>query len=79
MNRLAHAHAAEAQTSLREGHTPYETYLLLVQASPGGDDKRTGVMNGPCVNDVDGAAKAGGKHRSRHARIEGETGKRTEN
>ena len=58
---------------------PYETYLLLVQASPDGDDKRTGVMNEPCVKDVHGAAKVGGQHGSCHARIGGESGKRTKN
>jgi hypothetical protein len=79
MNKLTNAHVAEALTSLKEGRTPYETYLLLVQAFPGGDDKRTGVMNGPCVNDLHGAVKLGGQHGSRHARIEGETGRRTKN
>jgi hypothetical protein len=77
MNRLAHG--AEAWTSLREEHTPHETCLLLVQACPGGDDKRTGEMNGSCAKDVHGEAEVVGQYGSRLARIEGEMGMRTKN
>lgn len=58
---------AEAWTSLRGRRTPCETDLLLVQVSLDGDEKRTGVMNKPCVEDVYGGAKVGGQHSSRDA------------
>jgi len=63
MNILARV--AESWTSLRGRRMPGETYLLLVQASPDGDERQTGVVNEPFVEDVFGAAKLGGQHSSR--------------
>jgi hypothetical protein len=59
MDRLGRV--AEVWTSLRGVRMLGETYLLLVQASPVGDERRTGVMDG---EDVYGAAKLGGQHDS---------------
>jgi hypothetical protein len=42
--------------------TPGETYSLLVDASPDGDERETGTMDGQCGGDVYGTAKLGGQH-----------------
>jgi hypothetical protein len=43
--------------SLRGRRVPRETNLLLVQVSLDGDERRRGMMNRPCVEDVYGEAK----------------------
>jgi hypothetical protein len=69
------AGVAEARTSLREVRRVCEISLLLVQASPDGDERRTAGRNRPCVVDVYEAAKLEGQHSSRYASIKGEKGK----
>lgn len=73
MNRPACV--AEAWTSWREVRRVCEIGLLLVQASPDGDERRTAGRNRPWVVDVYEAAKLEGQHSSRYASIKGETGK----
>lgn len=46
---------------------PRETNLLLVQVTLDGDERRKGMMNRPCVEDVYGEAKLGGQHGSHDA------------
>lgn len=57
----------EARTSSSGKYTPSAAYLLLLQATPDGEGRQRGVMEGPCmVGDACEMADIGAWHSQRN-------------